>query len=228
MTSASARGRIAYLDDRRRETGNEYFSFTRYPDGSRTVRAECHFDDIQLVRDVTLTLGPDWRPRDAYLRVNHLGHSLGSGWFRFGANAAHCHCVDANGDYHEFVRHYTGSVPAFGAHPIVNDGLWTALFDLRRPNETQRLTDCITYSKEAVGNASIAIETFDLDIRYLGEAQLQVPAGRFQCRSFSVQLLGLEAPFLIWTCSDDYVVVKESWAQMPFTYELAEWQPLGR
>jgi hypothetical protein len=222
MTSATTRGRIAYLDLQRNETGREFFSFTRYADGSRTVRCECHFDDLELVRDVSFTLDREWRPNDAYLRISHGGKALGAGWFRFGNGKIHCDAIDGDGNHQHFSRPYVGSKPAFGAHPIFNDGLWTALFDLRRPNEVQRLTDCITYSKETVGKESIAIETFDLDVQFRGTEDVVVPAGRFTCRSFAVQLLGLKAPFMIWTFGDDHIVAKESWAEMPFTYELAE------
>jgi hypothetical protein len=86
MPRHDIRGRIAYLDLERCETGSEWFSVSRYADGSRTARCECQFDDVGLVRDVTLTLGADWRPIDAYLRINHQGRALGAGWFRFGAD----------------------------------------------------------------------------------------------------------------------------------------------
>ncbi len=222
ISSTNVRGRIAYLDLDRNETGCEYFSTTRYRDGSRTVRCECHFNDLELVRDVTLTLGPDWRPLDAYLRINHQGKALGAGWFRFASGEVICTALDAQGAQHKFTRTYTGAAPAFGSHPIINDGLWTALFDMRQPNTVQRLSDCITYSKEIVGKESIGIETFDLDISYRGMEEISVSAGKFNCRSFAVHLLGLKAPFMLWTWGDDHLTVKESWAEMPFTYELAE------
>jgi hypothetical protein len=155
--TVSTRGRIAYLDLQRKETGNEYFSVTRYADGCRTVRCECHFNDIGLVRDVTLNLDPDWRPNDAYLRVNHGGKTLGAGWFRFGNGEVHCDAIDGTGKHQHFSRPYAGGKPAFGAHPIINDGLWTALFDMRYPHKVQRLADCITYSKEVVGRSLLPL-----------------------------------------------------------------------
>jgi hypothetical protein len=73
-----------------------------------------------------------------------------------------------------------------------------------------------------IGKETIGLETFDLDISYLGEEELSVPAGTFRCRSFSVQLVGLATPFRISTWSNDYIVVKETWAEMPGSFELAE------
>ena len=87
MAIRNIRGRIAYLNPARQESGREWFSITVYPDGSRTARCQCHFDDVSLVRDVTLTLRPDFRPVDAYLRINHLGTPQGAGWFRFASDA---------------------------------------------------------------------------------------------------------------------------------------------
>jgi hypothetical protein len=218
----NTRGRIAYLDLAGRETGREWFSITRFADGGRTARCECHFDDVALVRDVTLTLGPDWRPRDAYVHIHHQERSLGAGWFRFSADAVHCHAIDAQGVPRSRSLTHWGPIPAFGAHPILNDGYWAGLFDLRRPHETQRLAGCITYSKEAIGNETIGLETFDLDLRYAGEEDVVVAAGTFRCRAFSAHLIGLAEPFKLWTWSDDYIIVKETWAEMPASYELAE------
>ena len=224
MAGSTIRGRIAYLDRQRTETGSEYFSFTRYSDGGRTVRCECHFNDIELVRDVTFTLDAQWRPIDAYVCINYRSKALGAGWFRFGGGHVNCDAIDDENLHRHFARAYSGAKPAFGAHPIFNDGLWTALFDMRRPKEVQRLTDCITYSKQAVGQESIGIETFDLDLHFLGLEDVVVPAGRFSCRSFAVHLVGLKSPFMIWTHGDDHIIVKETWDELPFTYELAEIQ----
>jgi hypothetical protein len=222
MKTRNIRGRIAYLDPARVETGREWFSVSVYPDGARTLRCECHFDDFELVRDVTMTLGADFRPIDAYLRINHQGRPQGAGWFLFGGGTVRCSAVDAAGVQSNKTRAYVGPSPAFGAHPILNDGIWTALFDLKSPGVTQRLVGCITYSKELIGNESIGLETFDLDISYAGDQEIEVPAGRFLCRAFSAHIVGLEAPFKLWTWSDDYIIVKETWTQMPGSYELAE------
>ena len=73
-----------------------------------------------------------------------------------------------------------------------------------------------------IGNESIGLETFDLDLSYAGEQEIEVPAGRFRCRAFSAHIVGLDAPFKLWTWSDDYIIVKETWTQMPGSYELAE------
>lgn len=163
MPRHDIRGRIACLDIKRHQTGSEWFQVSRYPAGSRTARCECHFDDVGLVREGTLTLGADWRPIDAHLRLNHQGRALGAGWLRFGADEV----TDIEGRPQRHRRAHGGPVPAFGAQPILNDGFWTARFDLARPDAVQRLADSITCSKEMIGNARIAIETFDLDVSYL-------------------------------------------------------------
>lgn len=222
MKSTNIRGRLAYLDLQRRETGREFFSCTRFADGRRTYRCECHFDDREIVRDVTLTLDPSWRPIDAYVRINHQSRALGAGWFRFGENQVICDALDEHSTRKHLKRAYTGAAPIFGAHPIVNDGLWTALFDRRRSGEMQRFTDCISYSTEIVGRESVGLTTFNVDIRFRGLEDITVPAGSFHCSRFAVHVAGLSAPMDMWIWGDDNLTVKSSREGNPFTYELAE------
>ena len=80
---------------------------------------------------------------------------------------------------------------------------------------TQRLDGCITYSKEQIGKERVGIEPFDLELRYRGIEAVNVPAGRFECRHFEALIIGLEAPFNLWVWSEDYLIVKETWAERP-------------
>ncbi len=216
------RGEIAYLRDGSVRTGREWFSTTVYPDGTRTMRAECHFENSDLIRDVTFTLDASWRPVDAYLRVSQSRRFLGSGWYFFGDRGTTCEAMDASLNRQHYQLASDSRTPACGYHPISNDAVWTALFDLSRRDEMQEFPGCITYSKEQIGNERIGIETFDLQIRHLGDRRVAVPAGTVDAQQFAVLIKGLDAPFMISTWSDDYVLVKETWEQMPGeSFELA-------
>ncbi len=215
------RGEIAYLQDGVGPTGREYFSTTVFPNGTRTMRAECHFDAEGLVRDVTCSVDRAWRPIDAYLRVAKGSALLGAGWYRFDAHRVECFSIDSARMRRDSSRQSTVPIPAFGFHPLSNDGSWPAMFDLSRPNETQTFAGCITYSKHPIGDGELAIEPFDIDIRYLGAERITVAAGTFECLRFNVLLHGFQTPFEIYTWSDDYINVKETWAEMPgHSYEL--------
>jgi hypothetical protein len=215
------RGEIAYLQDGTLTTGREYFSTTVFPDGTRTMRAECHFDSEGLVRDVTCTVDRNWRPIDAYLRVAKANAFLGAGWYRFDDHRVECFSIDGERARRDSSRHSATSIPAFGFHPLSNDGSWPAMFDLARPNDKQTFAGCITYSKHPIGDGELAIEPFDIDITYHGTERISVAAGTFDCRRFQVLLHGFQTPFEIATWSDDYINVRETWAEMPgHSYEL--------
>ena len=69
MTDQTALGRIRYTskkpDRMDAERGREWFSMTTHGDGSRTLTAHCEIDDAPaVIRDVSLTVGQDWRPND--------------------------------------------------------------------------------------------------------------------------------------------------------------------
>lgn len=52
-------------------------------DGLRTMRAVCEFDAEGITRDVTYTVGRDFKPIECYVRVALETKPVGSGWFRF-------------------------------------------------------------------------------------------------------------------------------------------------
>jgi hypothetical protein len=223
------RGEIAYLRDGTVAAGREYFSTSVFPDGTRTMRAECHFFDDDLVRDVVCTLDASWRPIDAYLRVAKARRFLGSGWYRFTSERTSCYSIDAERRPRETVRDSSAPVPACGFHPLSNDGSWPAMFDLSRPDEIQCFPGCVTYSKDPIGDGELAIETFDLEITYRGPRRVTVAAGTFDCRHFAVLIRGFQTPFEISAWGDDFINVRETWAEMPGqSFELAAFQPAPR
>ena len=67
------RGKLSYVHDETGEFGREWFSATVYDDGVRTLRCLCEMDHVKLVRDVTYTVGADFRPL-----VAHVERSQGS------------------------------------------------------------------------------------------------------------------------------------------------------
>lgn len=218
----SFRGQISYRMAGAAPTGHEWFSTTVFPDGSRTVRCECHFWRDDLVRDVTFTVDRTWRPIDAYLRVARSNAFLGAARYGFSGRRVVVHGIDAEGKPSHLQQDFELEVPACGFHPIYNDALWTALFDHSRPDDVQRFPGCVTYSKEMIGKEKLGIERFDLAIRLLGHESVSVPAGVFDSRHFEVLIEGLDAPFHIWTTGQDHILVREQWAQMPGeSFELA-------
>ena len=106
------RGKIHYTSDKPdrkgQERGREYFTITRHADGRRTLRAYVEIDDApNVMRDVTLSVGADWKPTDCFVRLSVGDQFKGSSWFRFDDHGAEAeaegqHRVDTHA--HEFGR----------------------------------------------------------------------------------------------------------------------------
>jgi hypothetical protein len=218
----SFRGQISYQIAGAKPTGHEWFSTTVFPNGSRTIRCECHFWRDDLIRDVNFTVNQDWRPIDAYLRVARSNTFLGAARYGFFGRQVVVDGIDAQGAPTHLRQELELEVPTCGFHPIYNDGLWTAMFDITKPDIVQCFPGCVTYSKEMIGREQIGIERFDLAIRLIGHEPLSVQAGRFDTRHFEVSIKGFDSPFHIWTTGADHILVREQWSQMPGeSFELA-------
>ena len=61
------RGTISYAREDGGAFGQEFFTVSVDPDGSRTLRCLCEMDDIALVRDVTYTVDQDFRAIDCFV-----------------------------------------------------------------------------------------------------------------------------------------------------------------
>ena len=125
------RGKLHYTSDKpgRKgvERGREYFTITVNGDGRRTLRAYTEIDDApNVMRDVTLSLRPDWKPSDAFVRISVGDEFMGSSWFRFTEHEAQCEGYTvAEGrisQRYPTERHIDG----FGTHPIQADAWMTA------------------------------------------------------------------------------------------------------
>lgn len=131
--------------------GHEAFSVSVFPDGSRTLRALCRYDE-GLTRDVVYTVGPDWRPHEAFVRVARPDAPIGSGWFRFTGDSAEAECETAHHGRLSQRIAVTERVRAFGSHPICSDIWRLAHVATDRIGEPQLLTYCMNSSPTAAGD----------------------------------------------------------------------------
>ncbi len=95
------RARIHYTSDKPdrkgQERGREYFTITVHADGRRTLRAYTEIDDApNVMRDVTLSLGADWRPTDCFVRLSVGDQMMGTSWFQFTDTEAICEGYTVN------------------------------------------------------------------------------------------------------------------------------------
>lgn len=88
-------GKLLYLTDGVGEMGREWFKVTVHCDGSRTLRSLVEMDDDKLLRDVVITVGGDWKPLDAFVRLTINEKFVGTRWYRFSDTLVECEAFTA-------------------------------------------------------------------------------------------------------------------------------------
>lgn len=225
-------GRLRYTHQGR-ERGDERFTISVHGDGARILRAMSEIFETRVLRDVSLRVGPDWCPRDCFVRLTVADQFRGSGWFVFDEQEATAEVLEAPAARLSQRVRLDGRVRSFGTHPITGDGWHAALFDMTGPR--QQYFDRLMISSYAFDGATgpeLLPLAFGLEL--LGIEELTVPAGRFRCRHFRFLLQKSEfhdhPPYEIWVTDDgDCVVVRaQVGAPRDLLYELVEYGSQAR
>jgi hypothetical protein len=224
MRHRSYRGKLLYLSDGVGEMGREYFSVTVQPDGERTLRAQCEMDNDRLLRDVTLTLDGDWRPRDAFLRLTVEEKLVGSSWFRFTDTVAECEGFTAKDGRISQKFDRPAGIECFGTHALHNDAWLVA----RLHNYQGDLKDFAlwTFASSILANGGSGPELIPLEpgfskIHDLGSEMVTVPAGSFETCHVRIDIPGVD-DFEIWAHGEDSVPVRLRSHTLKQSYELVE------
>lgn len=226
MRHVTYTGKVLYLTDGLGEEGREHFSISIQSDGSRTLRAICEMDNDHLIRDVTYSLAPDWRPLECFVRLTQNERFFGSAVFRFFADRVECVGMDSDGRKIERTDKVREHVPSFGAHPICCDTWHAKAADLRRKGAAKVMVPNIALSSPLPNGGSGPVTDFvDLDVEFAGEETITTPAGTFACKHFRNR--GRRPgkprpPVEIWAWSDDFIPVRARWEMLHQTYELVE------
>ncbi len=220
MQHQTTRGRLAYLGPDGAERGREWFHLTRAVDGSRTMRTVSEIDDSQILRDVTLTVGADWRPRDSYVRVSVADRVVGAGWFRFTDSEATAE-VDST-DLGRFTQRLStaGRAPMFGAHQVAGDGWQAGLLGADDDGPT-RVEGILLSSPLPDGASGPVLAGAAMTVQRLGRERIRVLAGEFDTVHYRCSPDGLDAED-VWVLPDDLTLVRSVWGHYGTTYELAE------
>lgn len=230
MIKFRQRGRIDYIGDGKGVQGREWFEVTVQTDGQRILRARSEIDDAAILRDVTLALDASWKPLDCFIRLSRNGSFAGSAWFRFHDHGAECEGF--YGDLGRVTQHW--DAPAwptiFATHAVITDVWQIGLFDRSRPNEVQTIRNRISPSALPNGGSGPLIghgfsgdgRPGEIDLRFVGEEEVEVPAGRFRADHFSIERKE-RVPLEVWGAGPNIVPVKLRWDLIPRTYLLAEY-----
>ena len=238
------RGKIHYTSDRpdRKgvERGREYFTVTVHGDGRRTLRAYTEIDDApNVMRDVTLSLGSDWKPTDCFVRLSVGDQFVGSSWFRFNGNEAECegYTVQEGRISQRFALKQ--AVAAFGTHPIAADAFLANIVDISKGPSRGVYPDVLMCSLDHRGATGPLIMPHPRGVKlsFVGKERVTVTAGTFDALHFRFSEStddggetrnepGKHPPYDLWCTADGEYVFLQAFVTgyMMTRYELTEYE----
>lgn len=231
MILRKQKGRIDYYSDDGGLKGREWFEVTVQSDGQRVLRALTEIDDAGILRDVVFTVDSRWRPLDCFVRLSKSGSFVGSSWFRFHDRGADCEAYLA--DLGRVSQRW--EAPAwptiFATHAVITDVWQIGLFDHAAGTSTQTIRNRISPSALPNGGSGPLIgygysgegRPGEIDLEFVGNETIEVPAGRFDTQHFRIQRKD-RIPLEVWGCGPDIIPVKLRWDLIPRTYLLAEYE----
>lgn len=216
--SSQIAGRIAYRSAEGAALGEERFELSEYA-GGRSLRAVCEFNDIGLLRDVSVALDSHWRPVDAFSRITQSGRVLASSWFGVGRDTVRVESMihSAGRVTQEF--NHDPPITYLGLHPLQGDALVTTQA-AARPVGHYAPVHAVTNSTAENGDRGLYATRVCIDVAYLGEDTVTVAAGRFPARKFGLRWHPDRPPAHLWVRQADCVFLKLTWSQISNWYEL--------
>jgi hypothetical protein len=242
MEHYTIRGRLRYTSRKPeifgKERGGETWIITVHPDGSRTLRAHCAIDENppRVLRDCVSTLGPDWKPRQAFVQLTVDEAFVGSAWYRFTDHSAECEGWTAK-EGRISHRFETDGYPAyFGIHPIQADAWHLSNYDLAKGPGEQHVPNkfmCSLHHRGADGPTLMFLPQGS-DLAFIGRETVTVEAGTFDALHFRFgrndrdDYMGtdIHPPYHLWVSADgDYILLKAGvTGYMQTYYELVEYE----
>lgn len=216
------------------ERGREWFAFTHHTDGSTIMRARCEIEepDPKVLRDIVYRLDSERRPQDLHVHLMLGDEFLGSGWLHADWEKEEIHCESFGPSIGRMsqVMPMGGPLDGFGTHPVVGDGFTTQCMDLSK-GPHKRMIRVFVPSPDHRGATPPQIAEVRIGMEYVGEEEIEVAAGRFDCRRYRYfdnegdGMGGKRHPdFDMWiTADEDSLLVKGSIdGYMMNRYELVE------
>lgn len=226
------RGELSYTHGGRKR-GHESFTISVHADGSRILRAVSEIFETRVLRDVSLRLGPDRCPREAFVRLTVEDVFRGSGWFTFDEDEARGEALHAPDSRLSQRVRLARRIRSFGTHPIQGDAWHASMFDLAGPSR-QQFEDVMISSYAFDGATGPELLPLNFGLELLGTEDVTVTAGRFTCRHYRF-LLGEgefsdHPPYEIWVTADgdDVMVRAHVGAPRDLAYELERYEQVAR
>lgn len=214
-------GKIAYVGPQG-EIGREWFEMVPFVGGGgRTVRAFCEMDEVGISRDVTMALDERSRPIDGYVRVVNQGRVSGSTLFMVEPGR-----VELEGRTQDHGRvsqrkPVPGMLPYLGLHPLVGDALVAPVRGTDAPGEFRTIHG-VTNSLSPNGELGLIAMPTAIDVAYVGDETIDVPAGRFATQRYALRWSPAWPPAGMWVHGPLALFVLMRWSLIDTRYELTE------
>jgi hypothetical protein len=218
---------VAQRDGRPFVRGREWVRYDYAPDGTIDVQAVSTSDDPSVRRTVCYKLARDYRPREAFVRIEADGTHEGSGWFRFSPGRADWHAFNVRDGSSSGSMPIRGEVGGFCAHPVSTDALLCAAYDRTGASTRQTLENVYSSSPDPYGRVGPRLTPESIVLQYAGRESLDTPAGPLSADRYV--LSRAEAPDValqhLWCLADTSVFLRSRAAgTYGTTYELVELQ----
>lgn len=230
-----ATGRIAYMYDTPEQKGvqlgYEDFSMTRFADGRLIQRAFCRFarPGLDVERDSVMAVDADWRPTDAFVRIETGGLFTGSAWYTFSKDEAAC-AANTSGEGRITYRRPLNGPFSFCCHALVGDAWMIAAGD-PGTDGTRGPWDLLTSTVNKSGASGPALAYISYGIERVGRETVTVAAGTFETVHYRCGRTGgvaaiADAPFAyhMWVSDDPWRVCVRSAYPGASVYELASFE----
>lgn len=237
MQHRTITGKILYTSrkpDRMAEVrGRENFTFTVHADGKRTLRAQCEIEEPSptVLRDIIYALDENDMPMDCFVRLTIGDAFMGTGLFIFGDGAIQCESYGPTIGRLSQSMKIVGDYDGFGTHPIQGDAYITKRVDVSQGPHTHRLRVFLPSTDHRGATPPIIAEA-NMQLAYVGEERVTVPAGTFACRHFRftdeeggmVSDKGAHPAYDLWVTADEDAIFVQGGVggYMQTWYELVE------
>lgn len=188
--------------------GHERFGIDVRADGTRTIRAYCEMGEGDLTRDASWTLDAAHRPVEGHVRVVQDGKLTGSSWYYPKDGETHCESLTARLGRTSQVL--PGRCDYLGLHPLVGDGMIALAVGTGRPGVRQ-VVPSVTCSYDVNGETSLVALPIDIAVTYVGEDEVEVPAGRFAANRYALQWQPHWPAANLWVHGEDALFLRLQW-----------------
>ena len=157
--------------------GQETCTLTSHTDGQRTLRARSEIFDSEVLRDVVYTVGADFRPVDASVRVSLRDRLVGTALFLFRDDHAECEAFTAAEGRVSQRMELAQPAESFISHAVAGD-VWHGAGLAKRPG-AQAIPGILSASPLHNGSSGPLLGRWPLQAYHLGCERVQTPAGAF-------------------------------------------------